>query len=171
MSEYIEFELKNGMVGKVDKKDWPEIVKYKWRAAKNSKSPNANWYIRGNSPPITGIFMHRMLLKAPTKSYVDHINGDGLDNRRSNIRLANALENARNRKSIGKSKYKGVSVYGKSFQASITIKGKYKYLGRHDSEIKAAIAYDLEAIKHKFFNPNFPRELYYALKAWREMKK
>lgn len=95
------------------------------------------------------IYMHRELLTAKADEEVDHSNHFGLDNRRINIRRANRLDNARNRKadSIGTSKFKGVS-WDKSrnkWAAQISILGKAFHLGRFNSEIEAAKTYNTKA--------------------------
>jgi len=79
---------------------------------------------------------------------VDHINGNGLDNRRSNIRLSTYSHNSANMKKYeGTSKYKGVSWMKnkKSWLAQINSKGKHWYLGRFKNEEDAAIVYNVAA--------------------------
>jgi hypothetical protein len=81
--------------------------------------------------------------------YVDHINGDKLDNRALNLRPCSNAENLRNgAKRKGSSRYKGVCFHrqNKNWIASITVNYKTKHLGSFCSEIEAAMAYD-EAAK------------------------
>jgi hypothetical protein len=84
----------------------------------------------------------------PTELQVDHINGNKLDNRESNLRPCENRENARNRarKKPTKSGFKGVSIRpnGK-FQAEITTDGRKLYLGVFDTAIEAARVYDAAA--------------------------
>jgi hypothetical protein len=114
----------------------------------------------------TPLFLHTLLLG---EIGVDHINGDLLDNRRSNLRIATAAQNMQNRKKWGKagnrphaSKYKGVSFTHsmKKYQAIIRKDGKLKYLGSFDTEEEAAKVWDENArILHgEFARLNFPRE-------------
>ena len=85
--------------------------------------------------------------------YVDHINGDRLDNRKANLRAATTFENRWNTQKVkGKysSKYKGVkwNKQHKRWIAQIIAKGKVRYHGCFTDEIEAAKAYDQAAKKH-----------------------
>ena len=101
------------------------------------------------------ILMHRVILQrclGHSKFIeVDHINGDRLDNQRSNLRPCNQQQNQGNRKhQRGSSYFKGVywSKANKKWTARIKINGKKQYLGYFCHEIDAAIAYNTAAIKH-----------------------
>jgi hypothetical protein len=127
---------------------------------------NLKWCIRGNRNTFyavrfvkTGpgrtklVNLHREIMCAPAGLLVDHINGDGLDNRRANLRLATHSQNAINRrrdKSKTSSRFVGVSFkkLDGRWAARINYKGKTLSLGRFDSEIAAAKAYDAAAKKY-----------------------
>lgn len=89
---------------------------------------------------------------------IDHINGDKSDNRIENLRLANVIENNRNRAAL--SGYKGVRYHKPSgkWQARITSEYKGKHLGLFNNEIEAAKAYDEAArlLHGDFAHLNFP---------------
>ncbi len=97
-------------------------------------------------------YVHRVVWefhhgKIPNGKMIDHINGEPGDNRIENLRLANFVENSRNRKKTFKpksSKYKGVSFKAadKRFQSSIFIDGKYRHIGSFKKESQAALAYN-----------------------------
>jgi hypothetical protein len=115
------------------------------------------------------ILLHRVILermlgrKLERADVVDHINLDGLDNSRSNLRLASNQENQRNKRvtCIRKSShFKGVTWHkhtGK-WQARIAVNKQSKYLGVFKTEEEAAKAYDIAAIQlfNEFALLNFP---------------
>lgn len=82
----------------VDDEDYEELSKYKWHAGKNNKS--GIWYaqrtIRLTSKKCIKIRMHRQLMDYPYKKEIDHINHNGLDNRRSNLRICSHSQNMKN---------------------------------------------------------------------------
>jgi len=138
----------------VDPDDYPRLNQYKWCVSKTTHTNYAMRRTKGKR--VNGrrvgrkvIMMHRFILAAPKNLVVDHINHNGLDNRKLNLLLCTRAENCRNRRpfSLKGSRYKGVSwdKKRKLFLASIRCKGKYYNLGRFKSEIKAARAYDKKA--------------------------
>jgi hypothetical protein len=108
--------------------------------------------------------LHRLILNAPTGREVDHINGNGLDNRRANLRLCLPRQNRWNmRKSIDRkctSKFKGVYIMKGTGQitANISAQGERFFLGVFQSEEDAARAYDTAArrLHGRFARLNFP---------------
>jgi hypothetical protein len=163
---YRLIRLSQELYAKVDPEDFYKLIKYKWHARQSSRTYYAN-RIEVTKKQRKGISMHRFVMSEALKGYgvemqVDHINGDGLDNRKVNLRLATAAQNSRNRRQCrGKSsKYKGVSFIkpkGK-YVAEITCNGKRMSLGHFKSEVKAAKAYDEAAKKYhgEFACLNFP---------------
>lgn len=137
----------------LDKEGLDLYYKFNWSIHKGRNS----FYLFRNTNiknKKSSIQFHRELLGVTSKNQVvDHINGNGLDNRFSNIRVCSQMENTRNcRKHIKKthSKYKGVT-YRKSrgkYQAQIKVNYKYIYLGCFYNENDAARAYNSAALKH-----------------------
>ncbi len=99
------------------------------------------------------IYMHKLILATPKGLVSDHIDGDGLNNRRSNLRICTRAENLKNKANYKKkktSKFKGVSWQRKpgKWSSRIMVNGKRIYLGGFDSEEKAAAIYREAEIKY-----------------------
>ncbi len=151
-------ELTWGKVAIVDAEDFERLSSYKWCAVKGRR----NWYaktLRQNGMPLA---MHRLITNAPKHLVVDHINHNGLDNRKENLRLCTRRQNNHNqRPRVGKtSRYKGVywKKSAKKFVAHIHTKAKKIWLGYFTDEIEAAKAYDKKAreLFGEFAYLNFP---------------
>lgn|SRR3990167_2791366 len=139
-------KLTQGMFAKVDEEDYEELNRYKWSANKIGNSFYAVRSIYLQSQEYKTIYMHSQLTDYAMS---DHINGDGLDNRRKNLRECNYSQNGLNR-AVGNntSGYKGVWASKGKFRAAIQINGKREYLGAFLTAIEAAGAYNTAAIKY-----------------------
>jgi hypothetical protein len=150
--------LTQGKFAIVDAEDYDWLVQYKWHCRKF----NNNFYAFRQEHNKT-ISMHRVIINAPKEMLVDHIDCNGLNNRKSNLRLCTYAQNACNRrpKPNSSSKYKGISFHrrDKKWEAQINHNGKSKYLGRYDIEIDAALTYDRKAeqLFGQFAYLNFPQ--------------
>ena len=91
------------------------------------------------------IYLHRLVAKAKPGEIVDHINGNGLDNRRENLRIASHQMNRANcnRKNCT-SKYVGVSIQKNRIRVQMKINGKVKHFSKFQSEAEAAFFYDMK---------------------------
>lgn len=128
----------------VDDNDYTWLNQYRWNPEVKShrNAIYARGYINGEH-----IFMHRMLL--PDTIQVDHIDGNGLNNQRDNLRKAdNSINNMnKEKRRKGTSKYKGVSWHRKTgkWKSSISLNNKELNLGEFITEIEAAKIYDSKA--------------------------
>lgn len=142
-----EIKLTRGKVAIVDDEDYPQLSKLKWTFAQaGTKSGYAMHYYREGAK-VKAIIMHRLVMGAMCGEILDHKNGNGLDNRKENLRFCTAGENARNKRPRD-GKYKGVTASGKKWAAQITYKRTHFYLGTFDTPEAAALAYNKAAKKH-----------------------
>lgn len=137
----IKIELTRGKFTIIDECDVEKVSSYKWHVT-NCSYAATNIYRNGRSVKI---ILHRLLLSAPDDLHVDHINGDRLDNRRCNIRLATRSQNASNSKrpKTNKSGFKGVywDKTGSKWRAQIKVNGKKIHLGMFNTPESASEAY------------------------------
>lgn len=142
----------------VDDEDYESLVKYNWWTSKGGNGLDyATRYLKGN----TELQMHREIMNAPKGWEVDHIDGNGLNNQRLNLRVATHENNSRNRlkrKESG-SKYKGVYWHKRDsrWYAGICVSYKKIHIGSYTIEEDAARAYDAAARHHfgDFARTNF----------------
>jgi hypothetical protein len=97
-------------------------------------------------------YLHRLIMNPPKGMVIDHVDGNGLNNRRKNLRICTRAQNLSNqRKQHGcSSKYKGVTYHPKTggWYSQIKFKKQHIYLGYFKKEEDAAIAYNTSAIKY-----------------------
>lgn len=139
--------LTKGKIAIIDETDFGKVKEYIWLAHRIGKV----WY--ADSTPQKGrtVRMHRLIMDCPKGIEIDHIDGNGLNNRRSNLRYCNRSENCRNRRTSKNTSaiYKGVSFHRASnkYRAKIGINNKHIWLGVFENPIDAAKAYDNAAIE------------------------
>lgn len=154
----IEIHLSNGGSTFVSDQD-ADVSTYSWSGFQvNPGKIYASRRVNGRT-----IYLHRELLKPPVGLYVDHINGDGLDNRRENLRLATGSQNAVNRKPTkALSGYRGVhrNPRNPKWSACLMVAGRNIRRGSFDDPAEAARLYDKLAVHYfgEFAVLNFPEE-------------
>ena len=125
----------------VDDSDYGYLNQYRWHIHEKR-------YLRSSS----GILMHRLIINTPEGMDTDHIDGNGLNNQRNNLRICKKFQNQANR-GISKnnlSGYKGVYWHkdSKKWRAKLMFDYKNIYLGLFKNKINAALAYNQAAKKY-----------------------
>lgn len=165
-----QIPLTQGKFAIVDDEDFERVNQFKW-AAQRTPSDEKYWVAfrsigtggRRNKKTVR-VLMHRFILDAPKGKIVDHINGNPLDNRRSNMRLCTARESRCNTRVSrrNQSGYKGVHCCRPKpfYYAAIYINGKNKHFGHFRTPEEAARVYDEKAKEYfgEFAWLNFPEK-------------
>lgn len=143
-----EIHLTRGKVAIVDDEDYEWLAASSWCYKPDKRTGYA--IRRGSRSDRTQtIWMHRQILDAPPGVQVDHIDGDGLNNRRANLRFATNTENQRNQRTPrnNSSGFKGVHVHRRNglYVVTIRIDGATRQLGQYANKVIAARVYDKAA--------------------------
>lgn len=163
MPDFIRIPLTKGKFAIIDTQDLLIVGQFSWRA--NEHSPG-RWYARRSfrhDGRQSSEQMHRRIVGPPVGLWVDHINGDGLDNRRSNLRLCTRQQNTANQAvtTTGASGFRGVRRFRNTtkWQAQIKVNQRSLHLGQFNTPEEAAHAYDAAAWRAfgPFATLNFPR--------------
>jgi len=154
-----KIKLTQGKYALVDDNDYDRLIKRKWFA---HKTKGGLWYVeswkrKGDRDKTLVLYMHRTVMRYFGRKFViDHINNNGLDNRKLNLRKVTVRQNLLNRFGWknSTSRYRGVGWYPtrKLWMSRISINGKLKTLGYFKKEKEAAMAYKKVALK---FNKEF----------------
>lgn len=158
MTAHREYLLPSGETVLIDAIDWPLISARRWFAHRQPNATYARTAIVAGQPCV---LMHRLILGDRPGFDVDHINHNGLDNRRVNLRWATRRQNVANQliARTNTSGYKGVSWHKKTkkWRAQIGDRHGRSHLGYFATAEDAAHAYDLAAIERwgEFARPNF----------------
>lgn len=161
-----EIALNKGFVTVVDEEDYDALVGFTWRLEFDGHNFYARRSIRANGK-VRHFFMHRQILDLGLRiPLVDHIDGNGLNNRRMNLRTSDYAQNARNRKlgATNTSGFKGVQANrdckrtGKPWLAAAKFEGIRHWMGPFETAEEAATAYDVKASElfGEFARLNFP---------------
>ena len=164
LGPFCTIPLSQGRFAKVDPEDYIWLSQFRWHCKNNINAVYAVRTITQNGKSKR-IYMHRLIANTPAHLFCDHINHDGLDNRKKNLRNCTLRQNNANSRSSASSssKYKGVSWSKAKSRWSAYIKkdGKQFFLGYFHSETEAARAYDRKAKEFfgRFANLNFPTNI------------
>lgn len=147
--------LSKGKIALVDEEDYRVLNLWKWHYQPSNKHEYAAHNINLGNGKWKYLKMHRVImgLGQGDKRVVDHINGNGLDNRRSNLRVCSSYENGLNQiKAKNKlSQFKGVTRRDRGsnvWRSRIRFETKLINLGNFSTELEAAKAYNVAAIKY-----------------------
>lgn len=143
---YYQIDLTQGQSVYVDEEDFRSLNKYKWRAQRAGKTFYAVREVRRDKKRFSE-YMHRRIMSFPTDKEVDHIDGDGLNNRRSNLRVVTKSENGfnqhkhrNNADSLG-TRHIGYGKRKKRYTAQIAFNGRQINLGYFLTQQEAHRAY------------------------------
>lgn len=147
----VEIALTQGKTCTINLKDLNKVYDKRWCAAKTNNHFYAVTSVKQEDGKWKLVYMHKLLMNTPTGMDTDHINHDGLDNTRDNLRICTRSENLRNCKSFknSTSRFKGVC-WAKTmnkWNANIWEGRKNRNLGYFECEIAAAQAYNRAAIE------------------------
>lgn len=143
-----EIKLTQGQFAIVDDEDYELVSSIKWYAQRVKRNNTFSYYA-DNRTGKNNIRMHRIIMGVTDKNIlVDHRDGNGLNNCRSNLRICTQAQNVRNMRNLKRSstsKYKGVRWKSGKYEASVEMYEKCYYCGRFTNEEEAALAYNKKA--------------------------
>jgi hypothetical protein len=156
-----QIPLSQGLYALVDDEDYEQLSRYKWHALVKHLTAYAVRNGHQTDGSRRNVYMHAVIANTPEGFETDHIDGDGLNNLRSNLRVVLKQQNSHNRthKARGKSsQYRGVSWHRRTqkWQSRIMLDRQSIFLGMFATELEAALAYDAAGFARdpEHFTPN-----------------
>lgn len=150
-----EIPLTRGYIALVDDEDYDRAMQYNWRATTSIEARRVYIYACRWKPIGKGKrvieYLQKFILNTP--HLIDHVNRDGLDNRKSNLRLATFGQNNQNmikkQHKKNSSQYKGVGFHKGMHRWRVRLTTNYVecVIGYYDTEVEAAVAYNNKAIE------------------------
>jgi hypothetical protein len=155
--------LSQGKFAQVDDEDYNYLMQWKWFYSRGY-ALRGIW--RNENGKQSRIWMHRLIMHTPQELEVDHINGDGINNQKYNLRNCTREQNFRNahKSKVNTSGFKGVTYESRlkinRWRAVIRINRKYFHLGHFFTSEEAAHVFDKAAFNAfgEFAYLNFPEE-------------
>lgn len=146
--------LKNGRQFLIDEQDWESVKHIKWNVHVMQKGYQYVYTFQKVNDKRKMLYLHRMITSCKTLLFVDHINGNTLDNRKSNLRVSTNKQNQWNQKRVrGTVPYKGVTFEDGAYRSRIRINGKKKSLGRFKTAVEASNAYNQASLElHGYYS-------------------
>ena len=143
----------------MDAEDYERVNRYKWCVCGKGNTIYAYRKDHGKN-----VYLHQFLMKPPPGKVVDHLDHNGLNDRKSNLRVCNRQQNMRNRGPVVRSsRFKGVRFckWNRKWYATLRHRGHTIKLGPFDHEIEAAKAYDRQAYElfGEYAYLNFPDQV------------
>lgn len=137
-------DSKRNLLVMVDDEDYDVLSKYNWQVDKYNS-------VASHKTDKGRILIHRYIMNPSSTEEIDHIDGNRLNNQKSNLRICSSSQNKMNigPRKDNKSGLKGVSLHKKTnkWGVRIMVEGKYKHIGLFLNKEDAAIAYNTEALK------------------------
>ena len=131
-----EIKLTQGYVAIVDDEDYEYLNRFEWCIQKNRNTFYA--IRRGNKHEISSCMrMHRVIMNPPKNMQVDHINHNGLDNRKENLRIVTHRENHCNRIHQNRNGLPGAFNIKGYYFSQIKVNGKTIFLGKFKTALEA----------------------------------
>lgn len=150
--------LTGDFIAVIDAADSERVLPLRWTIRRRRGCATYVYHHWNRAGEKGAIALHRFIMEPGPEKVVDHRDGDGLNNRRANLRVCDSGDNAKNRrKFVGGNRFKGVRPRRGHFEVTIRRGGVQSFVGIYHDEVTAALAYDIAAFAAhgEFAAPNF----------------